>query len=135
MVFGGHGFNILLFPGYKDLVARSGLDQEKVDTFVKNCGQTWLDALGYNKMCKYLWNVHITWGEWGPEHISVPGTACGLDIELGPLGGPRGSASLQPHNIDAAHQVMLLLIAFTEITDHMVVNEILKEYEPKKGDG
>jgi hypothetical protein len=36
-----------------------------------------------------LWtdrDIRVEWGEWGPEHISVPGNACALDIDESPMG-------------------------------------------------
>ena len=57
----------------------------------------------------------------GPEHITVPGNACGLDVDQG-LGAPRDGKVLQPHNIDSSNQVILLLTVFTTIADLIINN-------------
>ena len=48
--------------------------------------------------------LRISWGEWGLEHITVPGDACGLDIEHHTFGNTLDGPVLQPHNIDTWNQ-------------------------------
>ena len=121
ITMGRWGFGIRLFPGFKDDVGLSGIDGNQVEIAIKNMGRGWLDGCGYNKLTEYdgrmkpLYiprEIRVSWGEWGPEHISVPGNACGLDLGDG-VSGPPGGKILQPHNIDSMSQAMLLTIVFT----------------------
>lgn len=136
---GQHAFTVLLSPEWKGAVAASGIDQAQVNRLIESQGRTWLDAVGYDRIfdpdnCG-AWadkskppgpnahpqyeprtSIRVSWGEWGPEHISVPGNACGLDIERRAFGSPwRGGAALHPHNLDSLRQKYLLTIVFTEI--------------------
>ena len=67
-------------------------------------------------------SIRVQWGAWGLEHISVPGNACGLDIEREGFGTfmPR-AAMLTPHNIDCWRQKQLLLIVFTTFAEDIVL--------------
>lgn len=66
--------------------------------------------------------IRIQWGEWGCEHISVPGNACGLDIERSSFGSCfRAGVRLCPHNVDCWAQKQLLLIVFTELAEDIVL--------------
>lgn len=56
--------------------------------------------------------VRIVLGDWGLEHISVPGNACGLDI-WDDICAPAGGMSLLPHNVDSKMQCMALITVFT----------------------
>ncbi len=140
---GGYGFSIKLYPQWKEIVAASGLDQTKVAMALVNMGREWLDCCGYNAIfdpdnCGFQADpnlkpgpnsrhsyqpnrdLRVSWGEWGLEHISVPGNACGLDIGTGP-GGPRDGKVLWPHNIDCSQQIQLLLITFCWFADSMML--------------
>ncbi len=146
---GGFGFSIKLYPQWKEIVAASGLDQVKIEQALSRLGREWLDVCGFDaifdpdncgfeadKKCKpgpdarpsYLPNrdLRVSWGEWGVEHISVPGNACGLDVGSGP-GGPRNGKVLWPHNVDGWHQVQLLLITFCWFADSMMLTWDLTE--------
>ncbi len=138
LVLGRWGFGVSLWPEFRDLVAASGIGQQNVDQVLERCGRHWLDGCGYSRMfdpddhrgplereeeplppgpnARHLHTVgidfNVRWGEWGPEHIAVPGNACGLDI-VDSIGGPRGGRQLCPHNVDSMSQTMLLLIVFT----------------------
>jgi len=68
----------------------------------------------------------VAWGEWGPEHISVPGNACGLDLDDG-IWAPRGGRILLPHNVDSIAQSHLLLAVFLFFADVLVVRQRLDE--------
>lgn len=148
---GGYGFNIKLWPGFKDMVTSYNIDQEKVDKGIENMGRHWLDICGYdsiydpdnsgfdrdknkplgpNARPMYLPNrdLRISWGEWGPEHITVPGNACGLDIDRS-IGAPRNGRILLPHNVDCWQQVNLLLITFCWFADTLALNFQIKERE------
>lgn len=130
----GFGFLVKLFPGFKEMVAAYDLDQEGVNLVISRRGRAWLDVCGYdlifdpdncgidkdanatpgpNARPSYEPNhaLRVDWGEWGPEHISVPGNACGLDLSSG-FGSPRNGRLLVPHNVDGWPQVQLLLITF-----------------------
>lgn len=147
---GGYGFCIQLFPALKQAVKSSGLTQDHIDRIIDVCHRAWLDGCGYDKMydpdvsprdkweaknigkkltfgpnAHHLYDRHsirIGWGEWGPEHITVPGDACGLDIVTGCMSPPDGMM-LAPHNIDNPRQVILLLVIFTKIIDVLIAKQ------------
>lgn len=142
-MMGGHGFCIDLHDNWRDLVAKCGLDQSKIDMLIRNCARGWLDCCGYDRIfdpdnCG-AWadknkrpgpdarpaydhrSIRVAWGEWGPEHITVPGNACGLDIERHGFGTFTGGAQLTPHNIDCWAQKQLLLIVFCRIAEDVVL--------------
>lgn len=84
--------------------------------------ESWRKKLGPNARPLYDGQraLDVRWGRWGPEHISVPGNACGLDIERydGNFGSAFGSGTrLLPHNIDSWSQKQLFLITFAEIVE------------------
>ncbi|QDU82649.1 hypothetical protein Pla110_44100 [Polystyrenella longa] len=130
---GGHGFTIHLSPEFRDAVKSSGIGQPQVDHVLKNYGDEWASKCGllhrYDPNRRRLSHrfvssgtipsdeaschhgITIRWGEWGPEHITVPGNACGLDIDSCPS-VYRGGRILLPHNVDHWGQVNLLLIVF-----------------------
>jgi hypothetical protein len=129
---GQHGFHINLHPKWCGLVEASGIGQYQADHAIKEMGDSWLDACGYGqpfehdgkvgRLYEARSSIRVSWGEWGPEHITVPGSACGLDIERRGIGNPfRGGASLLPHNIDHWGQVQLLLIVFTFFAESLVI--------------
>jgi hypothetical protein len=130
---GAHGISIDLHPKWKELVAESGLDQAKCNKAIETMGNERLDACGYSKTVKYndgplhrlyeaRTSICVSWGEWGTNHITVPGDACGLDVGhgFGNILGP-GGASLLPHNVDSWSQVQLLLIVFTWFAESVVL--------------
>jgi hypothetical protein len=115
------GFSILLFPRFKEIILTSEIDDCMVSNAIENMGRFWLDGCGYNSpfshdgVVESLYeprSIRVSWGEWGPEHISVPGNACSLDLNDG-LGKPPGGRILVPHNIDSMSQAMLLIMVFT----------------------
>ena len=120
------GFSIRLFPGFKEDVKDSEFTSENIRNAIKNMGRQWLDSCGFDNLSEYdgkkeflykpEMDLRISWGEWGPEHISVPGDACGLDIGSG-IGSPPGGRALHPHNIDSMRQTMLILAVFTWIAE------------------
>jgi len=138
---GAHGFIVDLHSSVPDLVLKT---QEKIDRIVESSGRIWLDNVGYDEIfdpdnCGAFADkdlppgpdahplhrpgvdLRVSWGKWGPEHISVPGNACGLDIEEKLIGCVfKDGASLYPHNVDSWRQKYLLLITFTELL-HTVV--------------
>ena len=132
-ILGGYGFLIKLYPGWRLLVEESDQTQERVDLAIEKLGRMWLDACGYDRIFdgKPLYeprqSIRIDWGDWGPEHITVPGNACGLDIGSG-LHAPRGGRVLVPHNVDGWPQVQLLLIVFCWFADDLSLSaEVLKD--------
>lgn len=121
IMLGAHGFMIGFDPCVKDKVADSGLDQAKIDAKIDMYKTEWLESCGYNPRSHCGLPIRVKWGQWGPEHISVPGNACGLDIDRSSLGNWLGGPCLQPHNIDNRDQKMLLLMIFTEIMDDVAL--------------
>ena len=142
---GGYGFLIRLHPNCRELVAASGIDQDKAEAVLSRMGRHWLDCCGYDSIfdpdnCGHLADrklppgpnarhsyqpnrdLRITWGEWGLEHITVPGNACGLDLDARSLHSPRGGRVLVPHNVDCWSQVQLLLIVFTWFAHTLVLH-------------
>ncbi len=135
---GRHGLVIDLHPQFKAMVLASGITQDQVDHFIESDGLRWLDECGYtsvfdpdncgmdkdeklppgpNATRMYgLEKLRVSWGEWGPEHITVPGNACGLDIDRSSF-CPFDGMSLVPHNIDCWDQKNLLMIVFTELAE------------------
>lgn len=141
---GRHGFAIELHPKWRDLVVVGDMNQERVNQTIERFGRQWLDCCGFDamhdpdnyghlrdpkkppgpnarKIYEPRTSIRVQWGEWGPEHISVPGNACGLDIERNGFGCLLHGAVLQPHNVDSWSQKQLLLIAFTYIAETMVL--------------
>lgn len=147
---GRHGFSIKLYPAFKEAVAVSEIDQAGVHRALDNMGRDWLDACGYNgifdidncgfhadpslppgpkarPMYEPNRDMRVSWGEWGPEHISVPGNACGLDIDVRGFGSPDGGAILYPHNVDSWSQKQLLLITFCWFAETIALNYECKQ--------
>jgi len=105
---GGCGFSIKLFKEFKEKVAQTDLTQEKIDTGIKRMSPYWLKDHGY-KDVDYS-RISVRWGEFGPEHITVPGNACGLDKST--FMCDKDEILLVPHNVDSLRQMSLLLTVF-----------------------
>ena len=146
---GRHGFCVKLYPEWLELVANRKLTQENANMALTSLGRIWLDACGFNQifdpdncgherdgekppgpnaqqMYKPNQDLRVSWGEWGPEHITVPGNACGLDLSQD-LGAPPGGRTLAPHNVDNLYQKLLLLVVFTWFADDLALNWILRK--------
>ena len=144
MDMGGYGFSVNLWPSFREAVEKRGLTQENIDNAIQRMGRSWLDACGYDGMfdpdnfgfnanrkkppgpkARPLYepnrDLRVKWGEWGPEHITVPGDACGLDIDRS-IGSPRDGRVLLPHNVDCWRQVQLLLIVFCWFASDLALN-------------
>ena len=141
---GAHGFTISLHKRWRELVANCDLDQTRVDKAVSVLGRSWLDSCGYkgifdpdncgatadrslppgpNARPLYEANrIRVDWGEWGAEHISVPGSACGLGIERHNFGSILRGPALVPHNIDCWQQKQLLLIVFCWFAESIIIH-------------
>ncbi len=142
---GSAGFSVKLWPAWQAAVADYSppLTQEHINKAINTLGRGWLDAHGYDAIfdpdnCGHgadrnkppgpnagpLYeprsSIRVSWGAWGPEHITVPGSACGLDIGLNGFGAPRGGAILTPHNVDSLAQASLLLTVFLFFADTLV---------------
>jgi len=145
---GGYGFCIRLWPEFKVAVANYNRTEAQIHTAVERLGRGWLDCCGYDKMfdpdnCGFdadkkaklgprtrrmyepNRDLRVSWGNWGIEHISVPGDACGLDVGTGPM-TPRDGRILTPHNVDCWRQVQLLLVVFCWFADDIALNWELK---------
>jgi hypothetical protein len=114
---GGYGFNIKLYPGFKKLVAEYGnIDDEAIFNWRKRYGKWLLEDYGWQTD-----TIRIAWGEWGLEHIQVPGNACTLDYDtFSQLGAPKDGIILTPHNVDTLQQAGCLLSVFTWFANYML---------------
>lgn len=141
---GGYGFSIQLMPQFKEAVAIAAVTQEGVARVLQTFSPQWLAKTGFGEYfdpdnCGYGADkmaipgprtkllhdrqIRVEWGEWGPEHISVPGNACGLDISRDGFGCLfKGGATLTPHNVDHWGQVNLLLLVFTWFAHHVALS-------------
>lgn len=153
-------FSIQLFPAWREEVKRFDKTQADINRAVGKLARAWLDGCGFDAMydpeeedaldrwkaelqgeprklsksAQKLYterDVRVTWGEWGPEHITVPGNACGLDLDSG-IGAPCGGKVLNPHNIDTLSQVILLLTVFTWFADCLVMELESREFNKKE---
>lgn len=154
----GAGFAIKLWPAFRDAVAERGMTQENANTAVKTMGRAWLDGCGFSAMfdpdnpgydpdvdsgkkkmgpnARPLYepnhDLRVSWGEWGTEHINVPGNACGLDIDRHGIGRPEGGMIVLPHNVDSIRQAHLLLVVFCWFADCIVLDQECKAYGIKR---
>jgi len=105
-------------------VAESGITQEIVDNMIKTEARGWCAGVGMD-MTVYQhpeWDFSIRWGDWGAEHITIPGmNATGLDID-DHYNGKR----LLPHNVDSLCQASLLMTIFCRFAD-MLVYKVIKD--------
>lgn len=108
----GAGFSVVLFHRWKEMVKKYGLTQEMVDNSKMKMAEYWLSGNGYDTKLFEHTDIRITVGEWGVEHLSVPGNACGLDIDRSCLLAPKGGVVLIPHNVDSIRQASLLLTVY-----------------------
>jgi hypothetical protein len=155
---GGHGFVIHLHLDFHKAVAVSDIQQEHVDRVLKAYGPEWLINTGHThyydpgayhdpwdfdeRRRKYKIpsdearlseKLSVTWGEWGPEHITVPGNACGLDLDKGTSGCIfDDGVCLVPHNIDSWNQKMLLLLIFTWFAHAVGLDYIVAKNKSKR---
>jgi len=145
LTMSAHGFCVDLHPRVKDAVLKSNITQESIERMLNNVGQFWLDGCGWGamfdpencgfdadkdaepgpkarKMYQPNQDLRVTWGEWGPEHITVPGNACGLDIDRSSFNCVfKDGARLLPHNVDGWSQKYLLTIVVTEIFESLIL--------------
>lgn len=122
---GAHYFNVELSRDWPSLVEASGITQENVDHVIETNGRAWLDACGFKSSGLFdpRTSIRVAWGSWGTEHITVPGNACGLDIDHSDHSFGcfiENGRMLLPHNIDSWNQKNLLLIVFTEFAESIV---------------
>ena len=150
----GCGFCIDLWPAFKEAVAKCNLNQQLVDNGINSLHRGWLDGCGFDQIVDpdedplERWkaknglehkkpgpnayklydrhSIRVQWGEWGPEHITVPGNACGLDLDTHTVCGPRGGVSLLPHNIDTIRQAHLCLVVFAWFADSIILRSTVK---------
>ncbi|WP_159467983.1 hypothetical protein [Dyadobacter sp. 3J3] len=118
---GGCGFSIKLFKEFKEKVAKTDLTQEKIDIGIKNMSPYWFQYHGYTNT-EYE-RISVRWGEFGPEHITVPGNACGLDKS--DFMCDDDEMLLTPHNVDSLRQMSLLLTVFCWV-ENMIYLQTLK---------
>lgn len=117
---GGCGFSIVLTPTWKNAVEKSNLTQDKINCYIERMGSHFLEAHGFGK--ERTGDIRVSWGEWGIEHITVPGNACGLDIDES-IGLREGEMALTPHNVDTIYQASLILSIFLYVADYLDLNE------------
>jgi hypothetical protein len=116
----GCGFAIKLYPEFKEMVKKSGYRQENIDSMIERCAPGWLKDHGYNPEIS---RIMVGWGEWGTEHIMVPGNACGLDKHYNGI-DHRECLTLLPHNVDSLKQASLILTVFCQIEKALYLTTI-----------
>lgn len=116
---GGAGFNIILNKKWKEAVSQSSITQDGINNMIDNLGNFILLGHGRDAMeeCMIKCRIRVKWGEWGPEHITVPGNACGLDIDKSWIGLGSEEVALTPHNVDSVNQASMLLTVFIKIAE------------------
>lgn len=128
---GGAGFGIILTPKWKEAVAQSEINQEKVDNLIRNLGNYILKGHRRERVEEHMLPCYlrVVWGEWGPEHIMVPGNACGLDIDTRCPGCRPDEVALTPHNVDSVFQSSMILTLFTKIAEILESEQWLREHK------
>ena len=120
---GGCGFNIKLYPAWKDAVAAYALDADAVEHARVTMSKQWLEGFGFpSDEIAIRTSIRLSVGPWGVEHITVPGNACGLDLDDRPF-APSGGRLLSPHNVDSIRQAGLLLAIFSFFADTLVLHQ------------
>jgi len=140
----GFSFEIKLWPAWKDLIAASDpWTPEEWKNFYENVGNPLLDACGYSEISSFAEGdshrlfdatrgaIRIQWGDWGPEHITIPGNGCGLDLDDG-LHAPRGGRVLVPHNVDVLKQAYLLQLIFNWIANLLISNSDYQKFQAEQ---
>ena len=122
-------FSIKLWPQWRDMVTNSKITQEHAQNWLNGQGEDFRIRMGYVEEY-YKHQIRIRWGEWGIHNVSVPGNACGLDIDDG-FGSPIDGRILQPHNVDTQQQATLLLMIFLRFAENIVSDWELKQLESK----
>lgn len=127
---GGAGFAIILTPKWKEAVSQSNINQEKMDNLIRNMGNYILKGHRREAVEEYMLPCYlkVVWGEWGPEHITVPGNACGLDIDTRCPGCRPDEVALTPHNIDSVYQASMILTLFIKIAEFLESEQWLREH-------
>lgn len=117
---GGSGFNIILTPKWLEGISKINLTQDDIDKWIKIMAPDILKAHGYNFTSKlHIHDIRIKWGDWGPEHITVPGNACGMDLDTCCVGTRPGEVALTPHNVDSPSQASMLLAIFLWFAEYI----------------
>lgn len=124
----GAGFSIVLYPAFKELVSKSDIDQEKIGNILNNLEPLWLEGHGLDKEL-YKGSTRAQWGEWGLEHITVSGNACGLDI--GESIFHKDCMELTPHNVDSLRQASQILTFFLKVVDYLMSEEYQRNKKQK----
>ena len=151
-----HNFCIDLLPPWKRLVEIANITQDQVDLVIDDYHRGWLDSCGFNQRMGDVYDlfveqgfclddpvdkskedtrphvydkyaISVTWGEWGPEHITVPGNACGLDIDQQYYYRHRGRQRLSPHNIGSWAQKQCILLVFCRFAE-LVIGKAYDEW-------
>lgn len=127
------GFSIILSKEWKNAVSNSKINQEKIDKLIDNIGNDILQGHGINNVEKHLikYYINVKWGEYGPEHINVPGNACGLDIDIDKscANCNLNEISLVPHNVDSLNQASMILTIFVKIAEILESEIWLREHK------
>jgi hypothetical protein len=118
---GRYCLHIDLHPSLTEIVKKSDYSQEKADYYLKTNGERLLKIAGFTITSLDVHRLRVSYGEWGLEHISVPGNACGLDIDQAMGCYFREGRTLVPHNLDSKMQQDLLVMIFCEITADVVL--------------
>ena len=128
MGMGGMGFQVQLFPQWKEEIAKLNLTQKEIDYWLEETGKhLYKEHFPQYESIGGISDYNIMWGEWGPEHITVPGDACGIDKT-----DSIGIITLNPHNVDSFAQMSLLLTTFCHFADLIVTTMLYRQYQEKR---
>lgn len=124
-----HDFEIDVPPQWQAIVDVAGMTQDQVNRIIEAKARTWLDNNGYDELwgadCpdyldpkthlySYL-DIHVGWGMRGIEHIGIPGSGSGLDINTKRPSLFKGGYILSPHNIDTLMQKTLVITIYSDL--------------------
>lgn len=123
----GFGFSIRVFPGWKTLVSRIMIpDHESQKNWMDSVGSELLEGCGYDlKVYGRFGAIRLSFGEWGLEHITIPGNGCGLDITSDSCFCPDGGRVMLSHNVDSMKQAYLLQCIFNWWANHWILEDDL----------
>ncbi len=143
------GFNITMCGKFANKLANMTLDPERAETYrTKNLNPIIRNLWNYTEDKEYVYDIHsceprlqFGYGDGNCllTNLTVPGNACGLDMEHGSyeeaksgqtdLKGNFMPVVYRPHNVDHRDQALALLIVFNEWYRVALYHGVQKEDE------